>query len=166
MIVEAKTDDPDLDAADRKAAADRAVFEARAALEPDPEETVEAEVDDSRDGWAANIGNLLASRIGIFSIESKVAAKVFARKAFLAVLLLLSVVFGYIFCLLGLTGILTQVTNFEWYHIALMIGGGHLLIALIAILLLSRSIPKLFEHTTEEFQNDRLWLQRLKSSEK
>lgn len=115
--------------------------------------------------WSSALVTLLSSRISIICTEARIAAESTARKVALAAIAGLTVFLFWIILMAGLIGFIpTLACSLAWYHVALIIAGLHLLVALIAILLLRKKSPPPFSITRTEFQKDRQWLSKTKES--
>ena len=136
------------------------------------EKTVqEAEVVDSdpntaekEPGAAASFAHLFSTKLKILSIETKGAISGFVRIIVLFALAGLLLFFTWLLLMAGLIGVLVHLTPLTWFYSALIIGGVHLLVAVILALVAKSTKPASFEHTAAEFKKDREWLNQLKTN--
>jgi uncharacterized membrane protein YqjE len=125
---------------------------------PDPSASVS-------ENWSAALGTLVSSRIAIISAEARIAAESSIKKVALAVVAAITGLLFWIILMAGLIGFFPSVIHsLAWYHVALIIAGMHLLVAVIAALLLKKKSPPTFSLTRSEFEKDRQWLSKTKKT--
>ena len=120
--------------------------------------------DYEKQAWPAAFGTLVSSRFAIASAEAKLAVGSTAKKAVFAVVAALAALFFYLTLLAGLIGLFASLSSaLDWYHVALIIAGVHLLVVIIAALLMMKKTPPTFSLTRTEFEKDRQWLKNQKN---
>lgn len=110
------------------------------------------------DSWPAALAALASARIAIISAESRNAVGSILSKIVWAAVAALCALFAWITLLAGLIGFVPQITALDWFHVAFILAGIHLLIILIAVILLKKKSPPVFEVTKAEFMKDKQWL--------
>ncbi|WP_411826587.1 phage holin family protein [Luteolibacter sp. AS25] len=138
---------------------------------PEIASQAEAEIrEDNRKGppsnWKEALSVLAATRSSIMKVEGKQVATDLGKKIALAVVALLGLLFSWILLMFGLVGVLSDLTPMNWWQAAFSVGGLHILIAIL-LLLIAKSIgSEPFPITRKEFEKDREWLNQLKQQSK
>ncbi|MFK7852399.1 MAG: phage holin family protein [Akkermansiaceae bacterium] len=113
--------------------------------------------------WKEAGVDFISSKVGIFRVEAKAAATAAIGKIALLLVAVFFLFVTYALLLVGLVGWISDSINWQWYHVAFAISGGHCLISLI-LLLMCRSKPaEPFPMTRAELEKDREWLETLKT---
>lgn len=111
--------------------------------------------------WKQAIPCLVASRFAIIQSEAKDAVSPVIGKIISLIIAALCVFLAWLLVIAGAVGAIAANSSWQWYQAAFAIAGGHLLVALIALLLSrSKSVEK-FPITRAEFEKDREWLNQL-----
>lgn len=138
------------------------------AKSPQISNAAEGHTDPSASGtenWSAAVSSLLTARLAIISAEAKIAAESTVKKVILAAVAALTGLLFWLTLMAGLIGLIPSLTcALSWYHVALIIAGLHLLVALIAVMLLKKKTPPPFSLTRSEFEKDRQWLSKTKQN--
>ncbi|MEP2775729.1 MAG: phage holin family protein [Luteolibacter sp.] len=117
------------------------------------------------ENWPSALGALVSARIAIISEEARIAAESTVKKVALAVVAAITGLLFWVILMAGLIGFVPSLTSgLAWFHVALIIAGIHLLVAIIAILLLKKKSPPSFSLTRSEFEKDRQWLSKSKQN--
>ncbi len=118
---------------------------------------------DAPQDWKTALVALLSARLEMFSIEAKHASSAAAGKFALLAAGLFGMLSAWILTLAASIGAISAATGWQWYHIAFISAGVHLLIggALLAMLMVKSGKHASFPVTRAEFRKDREWLNRL-----
>ncbi len=133
---------------------------------------VEPTVDEFRPGpdqgfptnWKEALATLISTRSKILKLELGNAAGAGIQKIVFLIIAVLALFFAWIFLMLGAIGLLTLIPVFVWWHSALIIGGLHVLAAVILLLLVKNGSMPGFPLTRAEFEKDREWLNQTKTN--
>lgn len=113
--------------------------------------------------WKEALVTLLSTRGRIFKYEMGRVAEAGIRKIVFSVVAVVAMFFAWLFLMIGAIGLLTLVPELVWWHGALIVGGLHLLVALILFLLVKNGSMPGFPLTRAEFEKDREWLNQEKA---
>lgn len=116
--------------------------------------------------WKEGLSVLAASRSAIFKLEGKKAASDAITKLVLAIVAILGLLFSWILLMSGLVGVLAVYTPMNWWQSSFTVAGGHILVAIILLLIAKASGSAPFPITRKEFEKDREWLNQLKKKSK
>jgi uncharacterized membrane protein YqjE len=129
---------------------------------------------DDQASLAASLADHLKARAELLAIEAREASQVAAQKGIFGVLIVVLLFFSYTLVLTGAVSLLggwleaiwpRACKGIGWQLTALAAGALHFLLALILFSKLKRKPEQaLFEYTRAEFQKDRAWLNRSKTS--
>ncbi len=117
------------------------------------------------ENWRKALMTLIASRIGIFRIESRQAARVTTRRSLLFVTAFLCLLFAWALLLCAAVLWLPQQTGLPLPAVALLLGIAHLVGGAILVLIARRNTDPLFPTTRSEFLKDRAWLENLQKNQ-
>lgn len=116
--------------------------------------------------WRVALLTLIASRISIFQIESKEAAKDAAGRLAFLIAMIICVFFTWALLLAGGIAALAAATSWPWFWIAMATGGIHLLAAIGLARAAKTPGKATFTATKAEFQKDREWIENFQKTRK
>lgn len=136
-----------------------------------PEIAAEAEIEKEESNglptnWKEALSVLASARSAILKIEGKKAASDVVKKIVLAIVAVLGLLFAWILLMFGLVGGLAALCLMNWWQASFVVGGGHILIAIILLLVAKAIGSEPFPITRKEFEKDREWLKQLKQQSK
>ncbi|MES2996606.1 MAG: phage holin family protein [Verrucomicrobiota bacterium] len=108
--------------------------------------------------WRDAITTLVATRFAIFEHEMKIAARSAVKTAVQTVIALLALAMSWALGMAALVGAVASASGMQWYHVAAIVAGAHLLIAVVLGALLKSTRPPSFTFTRNEFKKDREWI--------
>lgn len=112
--------------------------------------------------WKSALANLVSARLEIIRIEAKSASAAAVGSIALLVVMLFGLLFAWALGLAAAIGAIAASGSWEWYLVAAVAAGAHLLLAVIALLIIRAGKRKAsFPVTRAEFEKDREWLNRL-----
>lgn len=117
------------------------------------------------DDWKSALANLIGSRIALFQLEAREAARHGAMSALRLGAAVLCVFFGWSLLLAGAVAAISAAGGWSWSWVAIAAAVIHLIGAAILFAVSRKSRP-VFPHTRAEFQKDRQWFETLKSDRK
>jgi uncharacterized membrane protein YqjE len=143
--------------------------------DPSNDEGAEGSARDSSQAFRDGLEDHLKARAELFGIEAREAGNVVARKGVLGLVVAALLFFSYALLLSATVSLLGRwlettwpdtLSGIGWQLVALSVGVPHLLVALTLFKKLKRKPDQpLFEYTRTEFQKDRKWLKKRKTSE-
>lgn len=116
--------------------------------------------------WTQALAALSSSRAAILKIEGKKVASDLIVKVGLVIIAVLGLLFSWILLMIGLVGVLTVYTILNWWQASFAIAGGHVVIAIVLLLIAKAIGSEPFPVTRKEFEKDREWLNQLKQQSK
>ncbi len=106
---------------------------------------------------------LITARIAIISAESGEAFSLATRKAILGLTGAIFLLLCWVLVLAALMGAVPAVSSLQWYHVAFIAAGFHLVLVVIAVLGLRKKTAPTYTITKSEFNKDRQWLTTVKN---
>jgi len=130
----------------------------------DLEEGVTPDSERSRlpDNWKQAIPCLVSSRIAIIQAESKQAVSSVFGKVVLLIVAAFFLIIAWLLIAAGIVGVIVLTYSWQWYQAAFAVAGGHIFVAVIALLLSRSKSADSFPITRSEFEKDREWLNQPK----
>lgn len=116
--------------------------------------------------WREALVALVASRVALFEVEAKEAAKVAARRAILLGAGLFCVFFMWALLLAGGIAGLAHALGWPWYGLAMGAAVLHLGGAVLLAKVAQSPTPPAFPVTRAEFKKDRQWIENLQKTRK
>ncbi|MFT3991788.1 MAG: phage holin family protein [Luteolibacter sp.] len=111
--------------------------------------------------WTEAACTLISTRLAIFQLESRDAARGWVKKAVFLGIASFCFLSAWLCLLAGGIAALSVVFAQPWYWIALIVSLAHLLIAAIFLKISGSRMKSAFSHTKAEFQKDRAWIETL-----
>ena len=121
---------------------------------------------DTPQNWREALMTLLATRVDLIKLESKVVAGGFARRAGFHAAAAFFAVFAWALLLTGAIGVISETTEWPWSWVCIGIAVLHLLLAILFSKLASPKAKAAFPVTRAEFQKDREWIENLHKTTK
>lgn len=115
---------------------------------------------DSNKGLVTSLLRYAEARGLLLSLEAQEAVQQVLRYAILTAIGAVLVFTGWLLVAAGLTGLIMEKTGWSWVQAVLVLGGGHVILALIlfTITLVGIRSARWFADSINEFQKDRTWL--------
>ena len=117
-------------------------------------------------GWFDALLALIDSRVAIFRIESRAAARHASRKVAKVAIAAALVFFGWALTLGGGVAAVSYVSGLPWHWVALAAALLHFIAALLLARSASASGPPEFPAFRAELQKDRQWIENLRNKSK
>jgi len=113
-------------------------------------------------GLKSSLVRYLDARGVILSLEAQEAALHFGRAIALTLVATIAAFTGWFLLVAALVGALTHWLNCRWDTSALILGGMHVLVAVVLFFLIKNRLSSVrwFADTVNEFKKDREWLTR------
>ena len=116
--------------------------------------------------WREALLTLIASRVALFQLESKTAARDAATRIVRVVAVGICVFFAWALLLAGAIGVIAQSSQWPWFWIAIAAAVIHLAAALLLALAAKAPRSPAFPVTRAEFQKDREWIENFHNPRK
>ncbi len=98
--------------------------------------------------------------------ESGEAIGTGVKKLALAIIGVVALFFAWCLLMSGVVGAIASSPALNWWQAALIVGGVHMLAAIVLFLVAKSEAPAPFPITRAEFEKDREWLNQLKNQSK
>jgi uncharacterized membrane protein YqjE len=109
--------------------------------------------------WREALLTLIASRVALFQLESKTAARDAATRIARIVAVVICAFFAWALLLAGVIGAIAENSQWPWFWIAITAAAIHLAAALLLALAAKAPRSPSFPVTRAEFQKDREWIE-------
>ena len=116
--------------------------------------------------WKEAIATLASARMAMIKAESGEAIGTGVKKLALVIIGVVALFFAWCLFMGGVVGAIASSPALSWWQAAFIVGGGHLLVALVAFLVAKSKASDPFPITRAEFEKDREWLNQLKNQSK
>ena len=116
--------------------------------------------------WLEAILTLIASRVALIQLESRIAADQALRKVAKIAIAVAFLFFGWLLVLAGTVAAVAFLTGWAWHWVAIALAALHFGLAMLLARSASTPMPPTFTATREEFQKDREWIENLKHPRK
>lgn len=116
--------------------------------------------------WRAALADLIGARASLIHLEFRQAFQHGAKRGIFFGAAAFLLLFAWVIIVAGGVGAISASTHWPWYWVTLSVGGAHLLLAFILILIAKKPAPASFDATLAEFKKDREWLVNFQSPNK